>query len=158
MVKVLFVCLGNICRSPLAEGVFHFLLVQNGLDRKVGVDSCGTSAYHIGELADKRSRDVAFSHGIRLTSKARQLSMDDVDTFDYIIAMDSSNYKSILGLFGQSIKSKVFLMRDFDEVSGTTKDVPDPYYGGLDGFENVYQIIYRSCELLLNKIKNENRF
>lgn len=151
-IKVLFVCLGNICRSPLAEGVFKNMVEESGLANYFEIDSCGTSAYHVGELADSRMRDVAYSHGVLLTSKARQFIKNDLKDFDYIIPMDRANYNSIKS---DEYESKVFLLREFDVSSTNDKNVPDPYYGGIDGFENVYQIVNRSCAVLLNKIKND---
>lgn len=154
VIKVLFVCLGNICRSPLAEGVFKKIVEEHGLATSFKIDSCGTSAYHVGESADSRMMDVAYSHEVLLTSRARQFQQSDLVNFDYIIPMDQANYDSIIM---NEFKSKVFLLREFDVSSNNTKDVPDPYYGGIDGFENVYQIVYRSCKELFKKIKNENQ-
>lgn len=153
-VKVLFVCLGNICRSPLAEGVFNKIVEENGVATSFEVDSCGTSAYHVGQLADIRMRDVAFSHGLLLTSKARQFQKKDLKDFDYIIPMDRDNYNAIKL---DEYESKIFLLREFDVSSSDDKNVPDPYYGGIDGFENVYQIVLRSCKELFKIIKNDNQ-
>lgn len=155
MLNVLFVCLGNICRSPLGEGIFKYLIEEEGLNDVIKVDSCGTSAYHIGELADKRMREVAFSHGVRLTSRARQLKKEDELEYDYIIAMDESNYQNILKKFEIPICNSLYLMREFDE-NNQSINVPDPYYGGIAGFEEVYQIVYRSSVKLLNKIKQDH--
>lgn len=152
VIKVVFVCLGNICRSPLAEGVFKKLVDEKELQAYFEIDSCGTSAYHIGKFPDERMRDVAFSHDILLTSKARQFQKNDLVSFDYIIPMDASNCAAIMN---DEFKSKIFLMRDFDLVSHGEKNVPDPYYGGLAGFEEVYQIVYRSCVELLKRIRND---
>ena len=154
-IKVLFVCLGNICRSPLAEGVFQSLVDEKRLNHKFEIDSCGTSAFHVGEPADNRMREVAFNHGVSLTSRARQFSPSDFDTFDYIIAMDQSNKKNMLSTINKDPKASLFLMRDFD-LTDKSADVPDPYYGGLAGFENVFQIVYRSSENLLNHIQHEH--
>ncbi len=153
VVKVLFVCLGNICRSPLAEGVFKRIVKENKLESFFEVDSCGTSAYHVGQLADRRMQEVAYSHGLLLTSRARQFQKKDLEEFDYIIPMDKANFNSIRS---SEYESKIFLLRDFDVNSCGNNDVPDPYYGSADGFENVYQIVLGSCRALFKKIKNDN--
>jgi|SRR6185437_7823951 len=152
MINIVFVCLGNICRSPLAEGIFLKMLKDEQLESKFYVDSAGTSAYHLGEQPDARSCEVAENHGITLFHEGRQLNYSDLHKFDYIIAMDNNNYRGIKAL-GEA-KGQVILMRDFD-TQGQGKDVPDPYYGGKDGFEEVYQICYRSCKNLLDYIKKE---
>lgn len=154
-IKILFVCLGNICRSPLAEGVFQSLVEEKRLNHLFEIDSCGTSAFHVGEPADKRMRETAYKHGVSLTSRARQFSTSDFDTFNYIIAMDHSNKQNMLLLAKETPNAKLFLMRDFDPTEKGA-DVPDPYYGGLAGFENVFQIVYRSSQNLLNYIQHEH--
>lgn len=152
MVRVLFVCLGNICRSPIAQGVFEQLLEERGLSDQVSADSAGTAAYHIGELPDERTRANARSHGIELTHRARQVSAADLQAFDYVITMDKSNYDNVLKLYqtaGGKAKALLQMMRSFD-VSPDDVDVPDPYYGGAEGFEHVYQIVRRSAERLID--------
>lgn len=153
--KILFVCLGNICRSPLAEGIFNHLLVGHNLQYKYSCDSAGTASYHIGELPDKRTRKIAEQNGIILTHKARQFSKNDYDIFDLILAMDRVNLKDILLLQPYSAKATVKLMRDFDNVV-SDKDVPDPYYGDMEEFEAVYEILYRCCVNLLNYLENKH--
>lgn len=156
MVKVLFVCLGNICRSPLAEGVFKHKVTQENLEEKILVESAGTSGWHIGELPDPRSIEVAEQHGIYLDSLGRKAINDDFEEFDYIIAMDSNNYSDLKRLPNSSKigAAKLFLMRDYDDV-GKGQDVPDPYYGGDDGFKYVFELLDRSCQNLLDEIKEE---
>ncbi|WCL47705.1 low molecular weight protein-tyrosine-phosphatase [Leptospira sp. GIMC2001] len=145
MVKVLFVCLGNICRSPAAEGAFSKLVEEKGLQQTFTIDSCGTAGYHIGSLPHKTTREVARLNGIELTHRARQFSRDDFSKFDYILAMDDSNYKDILNLAkSDEDKGKVFLFRTFQENNGGEMSVPDPYYGGLDGFKAVQKIVIES--------------
>ncbi len=153
MVKVLFVCLGNICRSPLAEGIFLQQVVDAGLDNRILVDSAGTSGWHIGQPPDPRSVDVALKNGIRLNSYGRKAVSQDFDEFDYIIAMDKSNYADLerIRQGAGDGAAKLYLMRDFDD-KGKGQDVPDPYYGGTDGFDRVYEMLNRSCKNLLAEI------
>lgn len=155
-IKVLFVCLGNICRSPMAEGVFKKLVKEKGLESQIYCDSAGTSSYHIGNDPDERMCQTASGYSITLQHKARQLKIKDFEDFDYIIAMDSSNFSDILKLAGdnESYKSKIGLMRDYD-LEGHGQDVPDPYYGGIKGFDEVYHILRRSTELFLQEITAE---
>lgn len=153
MIKVLFVCLGNICRSPLAEGIFKHQVKMAGLERKISVDSAGTSGWHIGDSPDPRSIDIAFKNGILLDSFGRKAIADDFLQFDYILAMDRDNYRDLDNL-QKSIKTsraKLSLMRDYDET-GPGADVPDPYYGGDEGFKKVFEMLDRSCANLLEEI------
>ena len=158
MIKVLFVCLGNICRSPLAEGVLKHQISQAGLEGKIKVASAGTSGWHIGESPDPRSIDIARKNGIALDSFGRKAVGEDFQEFDYIIAMDKSNLANLKALNGSTEPqaAKLFLMRDFDDV-GKGQDVPDPYYGGDDGFSKVFEMLDRSCRNLLLTIKSENK-
>ena len=144
------VCLGNICRSPLAEGI-----LKSKVDaHDVRVDSAGTAGYHVGELPDKRSIAVAKKYGIDLTNqRARKFTVKDFDAFDLIYAMDESNYQNILSLARNSDdEQKVQLI--LNEIDANSNiDVPDPYYGGNDGFENVYQMLDEACEIIASKMK-----
>lgn len=152
--SVLFVCLGNIVRSPLAENMFAHLAEQAGLGGQYAVDSAGTAAYHVGESPDARMRKVAAGHGLIYDGKGRQFEQSDFDAFDLIIAMDDSNQANILRLAPDSKdKAKVHMMRAFDPQGGPRDSVPDPYYGGLDGFEHVYQIVARACTGLLDALE-----
>ncbi len=153
--KLVFVCLGNICRSPAAEGVMKSYLEKAGLLSDVFVDSAGTSGYHDGEPADSRMISHAKARRINLTSKSRQFVFNDFKEFDYIIVMDKNNYKDVLSLDGENkYKDKVILFCDL--VSGKEgKDVPDPYYKGADGFEEVLDLVEQGCKILLDKIKSE---
>jgi len=157
MIHVMFVCLGNICRSPLAEGVFKKLVKDRNLHDEVIVDSAGTSDWHVGDLPDPRTEEIANEHGILLDHRGQQIHSKDLQTFDYIIAMDNSNYNNIRSLkgFGEKGQGNLVLMRDFDEL-GKGKDVPDPYYGGQDGFKNVYDMLLRSCNNFLDHIVKEH--
>lgn len=153
MIHILFVCLGNICRSPMAEGIFLHLLKEESLERHFIVDSCGTSNYHCGSLPDPRMQDKAKEYQITLFHKARQLTKNDLDTFDYILAMDQSNYQNILSLkTNPHQRAQVLLMREFDEDK-TTNDVPDPYFGTAEGFEEVFRILERSNRKFLKFLK-----
>lgn len=145
MKKVLMVCLGNICRSPLAEGILKSKVDTS----KVFVDSAGTAAYHVGELPDPRSIQVAKKYHIDLTDqRARKFIQDDFDKFDYIYAMDQSNYYNILSLArGKSDEDKVILILNAS-YPNEDREVPDPYYGGDQGFENVYAMLDEACEII----------
>ena len=156
MTKVLFVCLGNICRSPTAEGIFHHLLRKRGLSNNISVDSAGTSGWHQGERADIRSRNMAKQFGFDLESRSRKLIEQDFHHFDFIIAMDISNKENILALAKtKEQRDKVYLLRDFDPKSPTNSEVPDPYYGGADGFRNVFEICFDACEGLIDYLESE---
>ena len=154
--SVLFVCLGNICRSPLGEGIFAALAKERGLADHFHVDSAGTAAYHTGEPPDSRSIAVAAAHGVRLTGYARQVTPRDFEHFDVIVAMDRSNLRSLKRLRSRSRRGRgtpadIVLMRDYDP-GAHDPDVPDPYYGGQDGFERVYRILERACGGLLDEL------
>lgn len=143
------VCLGNICRSPLAQGILESKV---NLD-KVFVDSAGTAAYHVGNLPDERSIDVARNYGINITNqRARKFTVQDFDEFDYIYAMDISNYQNILMLArGEEDENKVRLILN-EIYPSENKSVPDPYYGGNQGFENVYQMLDEACDVISKKL------
>lgn len=150
--KICFVCLGNICRSPTAEGVFQHLISERELGDYFEVDSAGTSAHHIGESANSKSQRTANEHGITLHSKARQFKSFDLGYFDLILAMDDQNLDNVRKMANGDQVKKIGRMRDFDPNPGNGK-VPDPYYGGPVGFENVFQIVKRSCEHLLDELE-----
>lgn len=147
-VKILMVCLGNICRSPLAEGIMRAKLPENYI-----VDSAGTGAWHSGQLPDKRSVTTAKNRGLDITNqRARQFKVSDFDTFDYIYVMDNSNYKDVLSLAPtEESKSKVKLILN-EIFPNENVDVPDPYYGGDDGFENIFDMLDQACEAIARKL------
>lgn len=156
-IKVLFVCLGNICRSPLAEGVFRRLVGDEGVAERFEVDSAGTSSYHTGETPDARATKVARGRGVELAGQARQLTGDDITRFDYLIVMDTDNLAEVERL-ADRLKpgAELHLLREFDPESGGEIEVPDPYYGGPQGFERVHDIVERSCRGLLEHIRAEH--
>ncbi len=144
--RVLFVCLGNICRSPTAEGVMRRLVIERGLERQVHVDSAGTIRYHVGEPADPRMRNAATRRGYRLTSISRQFTTDDFDRFDLIVAMDRGNLHDIRSLEARP-RDQVKLFSEF-LPEGFPPDVPDPYLGEA-GFDRALDIIERGCPAIL---------
>jgi protein-tyrosine phosphatase len=152
-VKILMVCLGNICRSPLAEGV-----LKSKLDpRYYSVDSCGTSSYHIGSKPDQRSIDIAGQYGIDITDqRAAQFKISDFTTYDHIYAMDSSNYQNIIDLASNDHENNK-VERILNELHPNSNlDVPDPYYGGEQGFEDVFQMLNKACDHIALKLKESN--
>lgn len=155
MIKVVFVCLGNICRSPLAEAIFNYQIQKRGLDHALSSDSSGTSNYHIGEDPDTRSIEVAVKHSVPIAHKGRQFHYMDGKAFDYIIAMDQSNHRDIIHELGDR-HDGLYLMRDFD-TNDKGANVPDPYYGGKDGFENVFQILDRSMANFIDFLVEKHR-
>lgn len=150
--KICFICLGNICRSPTAEGVFRHLIKERGLQDYFEVDSAGTSAYHVGESANSKSRRTAEKHGVTLDSRARQFRTSDLDYYDLVLAMDRENLRNVKAEASGNHEEKIGMLRDFDPQPGDG-EVPDPYYGGREGFENVFTIVKRSCERLLSELE-----
>jgi len=159
-VSVLFVCLGNICRSPTAEGIFIQLVDKAGLSDRFVIDSAGTSAYHEGERADPRSRACAEKRGVPLPSISRGFRAEDFDRFDYLIAMDSRNHQDMERLATARTRHKLHMLRSFDSKAITGKggslNVPDPYYGEGDGFANVFDICMAGCVGLLAHIRDND--
>ncbi|MEQ9467541.1 MAG: low molecular weight protein-tyrosine-phosphatase [Ekhidna sp.] len=154
MIKVLFVCLGNICRSPLAEAILIEKVKKMGLAHKIAVDSVGTANYHVGENPDPRTIEIAEKYGIPVNHRGQQFKKYHQNEFDYLLAMDASNYQNMVKEMGED-PEKLMMMRDFDP-DGKGKDVPDPWYGGMNGFEEVYQILDRSADELLNFLKEKH--
>lgn len=148
--RVIFVCMGNICRSPAGEGVLKHLLQEKGLEDDIFVDSAGTDAYHVGEPADPRMRKAARQRGYELTSVARKIRRQDFDTFDLVLAMDRSNLRRLEGL-AEGHPAHLRLLSDFLFDDGPI-DVPDPYYGNEEGFEVVLDMLERACPAILDHL------
>jgi protein-tyrosine phosphatase len=149
--------MGNICRSPTAEGMMRHVLAEARLDSRVEVDSAGTGAWHVGESADARARAAARRRGIDLHSIARQVTREDLNSFDLVLAADAENQRDLLALAGDDPerRAKVRRLREFDQASAKTGDldVPDPYYGGADGFDDVLDIVDAACRGLLAEVR-----
>ena len=153
--EISFVCLGNICRSPLAQGVFQDLVNREKLDQKIFISSAGTGNWHIGNLPDERMRQTAQSKGIKLESRAQQFQSKDFNRFNLILAMDHSNLIRLSEIAPSTLPpDKLMLFRYFDPESNEDQDVPDPYYGGAKGFEEVYRMVERTCPPILVYIKS----
>ncbi len=157
MKRILFVCLGNICRSPTAETIMAKVINQHGYTNYYHVDSCGTTDYHIGELADSRMRTAAQSRGYEITSTARQFNAEqDFHEFDYIVAMDEHNRDEIQRLdFNRAYQHKIHLMTDFCQQLNYPF-VPDPYFGGIKGFDLVIDILEDACNGLLEELYHQD--
>ncbi len=150
----MFVCLGNICRSPAAEAVCRTVLKRRGLEGQIEVSSSGTCGFHEGEPSDSRMRQAAQQRGIEIIHTSRKLRREDLDAYDMILAMDRENYEDILAMADTDAqRKKTALFRDFDPQG--TGDVPDPYYGGRGGFHRVMEIIERTCEGLADSLEEK---
>lgn len=153
--KICFVCQGNIIRSPLAENMFRHLAEERGISQGFQLDSAGTSAYHVGEAPDRRMRQVAAEHGFKYTGRARQFRREDLINHDLIIVMDKNNHRILTSMAeDQDQLNKIRMMREFDPQGDGDLDVPDPYYGGVEGFQETFQIVKRSCAGLLEVLES----
>jgi protein-tyrosine phosphatase len=151
--KICFVCLGNIVRSPLAEALFWQQVVNAGAKDQYEVDSAGTSDWHTGEAPDARMRRIAARHGLIYDHRGRQFQRRDLDYFDRVIAMDRDNRAALLAMANsETQRQKIFLLREFDPQGGSNASVPDPYYSGNDGFEEVYQVVERAVSGLFDHL------
>jgi protein-tyrosine phosphatase len=152
--RVLFVCMGNICRSPTAEGVMRGLVEEAGLGDQIVIDSAGTGGWHAGAAPDARSTAAAARRGIRLEGAARQVRLADFDAFDLLVALDADNARDLRRLApDDEALAKVRLLREFDPAGGRDLDVPDPYYGGDDGFGRVLDLVDAACRGLLDELR-----
>lgn len=155
MYRIMFICTGNICRSPLAHGVLETLVEENGLDSLVFVESSGTDAYHAGEQVDSRMRATASRHGMKLNHRSRQLTAEDLREYDLLLTMDYRNFQKTTALAKNPEElRKVRMFRDFDPDG--PGDVPDPWYGDMDGFEEVWTIVERTCHSLLAELRQKS--
>tara|TARA_B100000674_G_scaffold404988_1_gene351597 strand:- start:3270 stop:3746 length:477 start_codon:yes stop_codon:yes gene_type:complete len=156
VIKVLFVCTGNICRSPTADGVFRKLVRDAGLEDHISVDSCGLSAYHVGELPDPRSREMAKSRGIDLTDiRSRKIRRDDYYEFDYVLAMDDGHFHDMRRQAPASHHDRIEMFLDYHPTMAG-QSVPDPYYGGANGFVHVFDMIEEASSSLLSHIREKH--
>lgn len=163
MVRVLFVCLGNICRSPTAEAVMAQLVAEAGLEHAIELDSAGTGAWHVGSSPDERATRTAAARGVAMRGSARQVTLEDFEAFDLLLAMDAENERDLRALAPHpQAAAKVRLLREFDPanatsagagVGATSRDVPDPYYGGADGFDRVLDLVEAACSGLLAELR-----
>lgn len=149
--RILFVCMGNICRSPLAEGVFRHKANQRCVIERFTIDSAGTGGWHAGEPPDPRMRRTAEQYGVTLTSRARQVRKRDINQFDLFVCMDEENQRNVLRLGVP--EDHVRLLLEFDPEA-PTHEVPDPYYGGDEGFETVFRLVDSACDALLDQLLN----
>jgi protein-tyrosine phosphatase len=155
-VKILFVCLGNICRSPSAEGVMRKLVSEAGLQGSIKLHSAGMGPWHVGEPPDPRATEAARARGIVLEGQGRQVEVEDFERFDLIVAMDRSNEQALIRLApDEHAREKIHLMREFDpaNMGGEDLDVPDPYYEGSRGFETVLDLLQSACAGLLERVR-----
>ncbi|MBK5230692.1 MAG: low molecular weight phosphotyrosine protein phosphatase [Thermoleophilia bacterium] len=153
-IKLLFVCLGNICRSPTAEGVMRHLIADAGLSDRFELDSAGTGSWHLGDSPDGRATAAAAARGIALEGRARAVSGGDFDHYDLILAMDRYNYRDLQAIApSDETEAKVRMLREFDPLSTPDDcDVPDPYYGGPSGFDHVIDLVEAACRRLLDEL------
>ena len=158
--RILFVCLGNICRSPTAEGVMRHVICAEGLEDRIEVDSAGTGGWHVGAPPDERATAAAARREIVLEGAARKFDSDDFDRFDLILAMDENNRRDMVALApDEEARAKVRLLREFDPASqgAPDLDVPDPYYGGEQGFEQVLDLVDAATRGLLDRLREQGR-
>ncbi|HLE92979.1 MAG TPA: low molecular weight protein-tyrosine-phosphatase [Sulfuricaulis sp.] len=153
MVRVLFVCLGNICRSPTAEGVFRKLIREGQLEGEFVVDSAGTHAYHIGEQPDERAQSACARRGIDISQmRGRKAVAADIEKFDYVLAMDSENYQDLIEICPSGYENRIRLLMEFAK-NRPEKEVPDPYFGGVSGFDRMLDMIEAAAQGLLEEIQ-----
>jgi protein-tyrosine phosphatase len=153
-VRISFVCLGNICRSPTAEAVMRHLVAAAGLEAQIAIDSAGTGDWHVGEPRDRRSAAVGQRRGIPLGGRARHFSAADFARFDHVLAMDRQNFATLRQMApDDGARDKVRLLRSFDPAAASDDEVPDPYYGGPEGFDHVFDVCLAACTGLLAHLR-----
>jgi protein-tyrosine phosphatase len=159
VIRLLFVCMGNICRSPTGEGVMRGLLREQGLEAAVAVDSAGTGAWHLGDPPDPRATAAAAVRGVELVGAARQVTAADFEDHDLILAADRRNLRDLRAIAPEDARDRIHLLREFDPASAGAPDldVPDPYYGGDDGFEHVLDLVEAACRGLLDSLRADGR-
>jgi len=158
MVSICFVCLGNICRSPIGESVFRHLVREAGLEGSIVIDSAGTGDWHVGQSPDRRACAAGKRRGIDVAGAARQFTRSDFARFDYVVAMDAANYAALAALSPDAASTKkIHLLRSFDPASPPGASVPDPYYGGPEGFDEVVELCLAACRPLLDLVRREHR-
>ena len=157
--RILFVCMGNICRSPTAEGVMRHVLAEEGLEDRIEVDSAGTGGWHVGDPPDSRSTAAARARGIVLDGAARQVRASDFTDFDLLLCADRENLAALRRIAPMGTEGKIRLLREFDPHSAGAPDldVPDPYYGGDEGFEHVLDLVEAACRGLLDALRADGR-
>ena len=155
-IRVLFVCMGNICRSPTAQGIFETLVEREGFGHLIEVDSAGTHAYHVGNPPDSRAQDIARRRGFDLSSqRARKAQSEDFKNFDYLVAMDQDNFHGLMSICPVGMEGKIHLLMDYAPAF-RTREVPDPYYGGDAGFERVFDMVEAAASGLLDELKRRH--
>jgi protein-tyrosine phosphatase len=157
LISLCFVCLGNICRSPIAAGVMRHLVSEAGLEEAIAVSSAGTAGYHSGEAPDSRAQAAGKRRGVPVGGRARQFARSDWQRFDYVLAMDRSNFDDLREtLPSAELERKLYLLRSFDPDSPAGASVPDPYYGGDEGFDEVMELCFSACRPLLERVRRDH--
>lgn len=162
MVRVLFVCLGNICRSPMAEAIFKKLVNERGLRGKIATESAGIQGWHIGKYPDRRTLEVLAEHDTETSHVGRKLSVEDFTTYDHIAVMDEANFEAVYNFYFENLHKvpgarKIFLIRDFDPDVRGVQNLPDPYYEDKKVFRKVYDILFKSCDALIDYLIEEHQ-